>query len=66
MDAQRHCNSEFGIEIDEETYEIKAIKAYIAKEISSADLQASLELGRAQTFRRVERYKRLGAEGLRA
>lgn len=38
MDAHNQIDNEPDIEFDEE-YEIKAMKAYIAKKISSADLQ---------------------------
>lgn len=46
-----NSNSAVDIEIDEESYEIKAIKAYLAKEISISDLRASLNLKRSQTYR---------------
>jgi transposase len=55
---------ELDIEVDEEAYEVKAIKAFLAKEISLEDLQVSLERGRAQTYRLVKRYKSEGPSGL--
>lgn len=59
-------NSSVDIEIDEESYEIKAIKAYLAKEISISDLRASLGLKRSQTYRLVDRYREHGPDGLRS
>ena len=61
-----HANNDVEIEVDEESYEISAIQAYLAGEISIGDLQVSLELGRAQTYRLVGRYRRDGPEGLRS
>ncbi|MBL7439304.1 helix-turn-helix domain containing protein, partial [Escherichia coli] len=43
---------------------IKAIKAYLAKEISISDLRTSLGLKRTQTYRLVDRYREHGAAGL--
>ncbi|WP_422061192.1 ISNCY family transposase [Sphingopyxis sp.] len=54
------------LEIDDEAYETKAIKAYLANEISFADLEASLELKRAQVRRLVARFKVSGQEGLKS
>lgn len=54
------------IEIDDETYEAKAIRAFLAKEITISDLQASLELSRSYTYRRVDLFRRFGPEGLRS
>ncbi|MET0309547.1 MAG: hypothetical protein ABW023_12645 [Sphingomonas sp.] len=50
---------------DGDEYEVAAIKAFLVKQISFEDLQASLDLGRAQTYRRLGAFKELGAEGLR-
>lgn len=57
-----------GVEIyvDEEPYEISALQAYLAGEISIGDLQVSLDLGRAHTYRLVKRYRELGPEGLQS
>ena len=57
-------NSPVNIEIDEDSYEIKAIKAYLAKEISISDLRTSLGLKRTQTYRLVDRYREHGPAGL--
>ena len=54
------------IQIDEETYELKAINAFLAGDLRLSDLQASLELSRAQTYRLVARVKEYGAAGLRS
>lgn len=54
------------IEVDDESYEIKAIRAYCADEISIADLQMSLDLERAQTYRVVKRFRKHGPDGLRS
>ena len=35
------------IEVDDETYEVKAIKAYLRGEMKAKDLQASLDVSRA-------------------
>lgn len=59
-------SSSVDIDIDEESYEIKAIKAYLAKEISISDLRASLGLKRSQTYRLVDRYREHGSDGLRS
>ena len=59
-------SSEPYIEVEEDSYEVRAIEAFLAGEIRIGDLQASLELKRAQTYRLVDRYKRLGAEGLQS
>ena len=61
-----HANNDVEIEVDEESYEISAIQAYLAGEISIGDLQVSLELGRAQTYRLVGRCRRDSPEGLRS
>lgn len=55
---------ELQIEVDEETYEIKAIGAYLRKEISAADLQVSLNVSRAQMYRLIKRYQMSGPDGL--
>jgi len=52
--------------VDEESYEIKAIREYIAGKIKLADLQASLELSRAWTCRLVARFKKEGPAGLQS
>ncbi len=54
------------LEIDNEAYEAKAIKAYLADEISFADLEASLDLKRTQVRRLVARYRESGEEGLKS
>ena len=55
---------EFEIEIDDEIYEVKAIKAYLRGELKAKDLHASLEVSRATAHRMVSRFKEEGAEGL--
>lgn len=54
------------IEVDEESYEVKALEAYLAGKISRQDLEVSLELGRAQTYRVIREYKRRGPEALQS
>jgi len=54
------------IQVDEESYEIKAIKTFLAGEISIGDLRVSLGLGRAQTYRQVNRYREFGPDGLQS
>lgn len=51
-------------DIDEETYESKAIAAYLANEISAVDLIESLGVSRAQTYRLIQRYQDAGEKGL--
>lgn len=46
MDAHDQIENEPDIEFDEETYEIKAIKAYIAKEISRGPYPLGLQMTR--------------------
>ncbi len=58
------ADTELEIEVDDETYEVKAIKAYIRGELKAKDLQASLDVSRATAHRMVARYKKEGAEGL--
>lgn len=52
------------IEVDEETYEVKAIEAYLKGKLTAKDLRASLEVSRAVMYRMVNRYKQSGPEGL--
>jgi transposase len=52
------------IESDEISYEDKAIGAYLRGEIAFCDLQASLDIGRAHTYRLINRYKRSGTASL--
>ena len=54
------------IEIDEEPYELKALEAYLSGKISRQDLEISLELGRAQTYRLIGEYKRRGPGALQS
>lgn len=54
------------IQVDDETYEFKAIQAYLAGDIRFPDLQASLELSRAQTYRLVAQFKKDGPVGLQS
>lgn len=49
---------------ESKSYEAKAIEAYLRKEITAADLQASLGISRTYMYRRIERYKEFGPEGL--
>ncbi len=59
-------NPEPKIVVDEESYEIKAIREYIAGGMKLADLQASLGLSRAWTARLVARFKKEGPAGLQS
>jgi hypothetical protein len=43
------------VETDEDTYEVKAIKAYLAGELKAKDLQVSLGVSRPVMFRRITR-----------
>ena len=52
------------IEVNEEAYEISAIKAYLAGQLKARDLQASLEVSRSTMYRMVERYQGSGPDGL--
>lgn len=57
-------DNESWISVDDETYEIKAIKAYERNELAAKDLQASLGVSRAHMFRLIERYRSSGRDGL--
>jgi transposase len=52
------------IEVEEESYEVKALRAYIAGELKAKDLQTSLEVSRAAMYRMVDRYREFGPDGL--
>lgn len=52
------------IEVEEESYEVKAIRAYIAGELKAKDLQTSLKVSRAAMYRMVDRYREFGPDGL--
>jgi DNA-binding winged helix-turn-helix (wHTH) protein/transposase len=57
---------ELTIEVDEESYEIKAIKAYLSGDLKARDLRASLEVSRPTMYRMVARYVESGPDGLRS
>jgi transposase len=52
------------IEVDEESYEVKAIRAYLRGELKARDLQASLEVSRPTMYRMISRYRESGPAGL--
>lgn len=52
------------ISVDEESYESKAITAYLAGEINATDLRESLGVSRGNMYRLIERYRQSGKEGL--
>lgn len=56
--------SEPEIEVDDESYEIKAIKAYLAGDLKARDSRASLEVSRPTMYRMVARYVEFGPDGL--
>ena len=45
------------IELDEESYETKAIKAYLRGKIQAKDLLASLEVSRPVMYRMIKRFE---------
>lgn len=52
------------IEVDDESYELKAITAYVRGEIKARDLQESLGVSRSTMYRMIDRFKQSGAAGL--
>lgn len=57
-------NEPANIEVEEESYEVKAIKTYIAGKLKAKDLQASLGVSRPTMYRMVNRFRTSGADGL--
>lgn len=62
MSAQEKSKARRG----SKTYEAAAIDAYLRKEITASDLQASLGVARGYMYRLVKRYEAHGVDGLQS